>query len=215
LREIDKMELDVLLVDTLRSFTGIPDESDAAKVGEAMLPLGLLARRKHLSAIATHHLRKSEGDGGLAHSGNTAFVALADVAAELRLDKSHAPNRRVLTTVSRFDETPKALTIELKDGNIVALGAPEAVGLTEVTARVWNLLVTTSEGMTIREVSVALDDPKPSAEQIRRAVESLGSKLVKGGEGKRGSPFVYRAKDSFLLRTPSRVGETNPEAFAP
>src|SRR5712692_135409 len=210
LHEIDGLPLDLVLVDTLRSFAAIQDESDASKVVEAVQPLVLLTRRKHVATILTHHLRKADADSGLAHSGSTALVALADVAIEMRLESDHSPNRRVLRAVSRFEETLRALTIELRGADIVSLGAPEAVTLNEVAARVQALL-RADQGMSQDAIRKDLDDPRPSPEQTFRALRTLFSegKAHRSGEGVRGDPYLWWAKDSILLRTPLRVEESN------
>jgi predicted ATP-dependent serine protease len=190
LREIEREDAHIVVVDTLRSFAGIVDENDAAKVVAAVQPLILITRRGNIGVIALHHLRKSEGEEGLAHAGNTALVALMDVALELRRDQ-HSSVRRIVHAVSRFDETPRALAVELRDGNIVTLGSPEAVALEEVSERIWAILpAVPAEALKLAEIRARLNEPRPSPEQIGRALHLLKvtNKAACFGKGHRGDP---------------------------
>ncbi len=190
LHEVERAEAGIIVIDTLRSFGEVTDENDAARVVAAVQPLVLVSRRKHIGIIALHHLRKSEGEEGLAHAGSTALVALMDVALELRRDQ-HSAVRRVVRAVSRFDETPRALTLELRDRNIIALGPPDAVSLDAVAERILAVLPDApEEGVTRAELLLRLDEPRPSREQVGRALQALRtrSRADASGRGVKGNP---------------------------
>ncbi len=188
LHELEQQPIDILVVDTLRMFAGIVDENDASAVGASIRPLVLLTRRKNLALVALHHLRKTEGEEGLAHAGSTALVALFDVALELRRDQQ-APGRRIMTAVSRFEETPRALALELRGEQLVVLGSPEAVALSEVVERVFEVILPGSQ-LTVREILEALGEPKPSREQVSRALKQLQAegRVTATGRGVKGDP---------------------------
>jgi hypothetical protein len=188
LRELEEETAGLIVVDTLRSFAGIVDENDAGTVVAAIQPLVLLARRKNIAVVALHHLRKTEGEEGLAHAGSTALVGLFDIALELRRDP-HALGRRILTAVSRFEGTPRALALELRDEQIIVLGSPEAVALSEVAERVFAIIPPGGQ-TTVSEILVALDEPKPSREQVSRALKQLQNdgRVTATGRGVKGDP---------------------------
>jgi DnaB helicase-like protein/AAA domain-containing protein len=188
LQQVKQETFNLLVVDTLRAFTGIVDENDASAVVAAIQPLVLLARSKHIGVVALHHLRKTEGEEGLAHAGSTALVGLFDVALELRRDQ-HAPGRRIMTAVSRFEETPKALALEMRGEELVVLGSPEAVALNEVAERVFTAIPPESQ-LTMLEICGALDEPKPSREQVSRAIRQLRAegRVTAAGRGVKGDP---------------------------
>jgi hypothetical protein len=188
LRELEEETVGLIVVDTLRSFAGIVDENDAGTVVAAIQPLVLLARRKNIAVVALHHLRKTEGEEGLAHAGSTALVGLFDIALELRRDP-HALGRRILTAVSRFERTPRALALELRDEQIIVLGSPEAVALSEVAERVF-VIIPPGGQTTVSEILLALDEPKPSREQVGRALKQLQSdgRVTATGRGVKGDP---------------------------
>lgn len=153
----------------------------------------ILTRRLDIATIITHHLRKSEGDGGLAHAGSTALVALSDVAVEMRLDRAHAPNRRLLKAVSRFDVTPREFVLELQGQRIICLGSPDALTLSKVSQRVMAVLSGSGKRLTRDDVRDALDNPQPSPEQVARALKSLHGqgRVARYGRGVRGDPHLW------------------------
>jgi nicotinamidase-related amidase len=188
LHRLNQESIDILLVDTLRTFAGIVDENDASAVVAAIEPLVRLARSKDIAVVALHHLRKTEGEEGLAHAGSTALVGLIDIALELRRDQQ-APKRRVLTAVSRFEETPKALALELRGEELVVLGSPEAVALSEVVERVFDVIHPGSQ-LTVPEILEALGEPKPSREQVSRSLKQLQAegRVTATGRGVKRDP---------------------------
>jgi hypothetical protein len=205
LRQAEQLGSEVMVVDTLRSFAGVEDENDASRVVQAVQPLVFFARRRRTAVLANHHLRKADAEG-LGHAGSTALVALCDIACELRAESKHAPNRRTLRTVSRFEETPRSLLLELSGNEIVVLGTPAAVSLTEVAARIESLLLPDAP-RTTKEVRDALGDPRPSEEQTRQALALLlaEDKVARDGSGKKGSPHRW-SRISIPPTTPSSGG---------
>jgi hypothetical protein len=191
LRELEQQRIDILVVDTLRMFAGIIDENDASAVGASIRPLILLTRRKNIALVALHHLRKTEGEEGLAHAGSTALVALFDVALELRRDQ-RAPGRRIMAALSRFEETPRALALEKREEQVVVLGSPEAVVLSEVVERVVEVILPSSQ-LTVYEILEALGEPKPSREQVSRALKQLQAegRVTATGRGVKRDPHRW------------------------
>jgi hypothetical protein len=191
LHELEHQPVDVLVVDTLRMFAGIVDENDASAVGASIRPLILLTRRKNVALVALHHLRKTEGEEGLAHAGSTALVALFDVALELRRDQ-RAPGRRIMAALSRFEETPRALALEKREEQIVVLGSPEDVALSEVVERVFEVILPGSQ-LTVPEILEALSEPKPSREQVSRALKRLQGegRVTATGRGVKRDPHRW------------------------
>ncbi len=188
LDELEHQHVNILVVDTLRMFAGIIDENDASAVGASIRPLILLTRRKNIALVALHHLRKTEGEEGLAHAGSTALVALFDVALELRRDQ-RAPGRRIMAALSRFEDTPRALALEKREEQLVVLGSPEAVALSEVVERVFEVILPGAQ-LTVQEILEALGEPKPSREQVSRALKQLQTegRVTATGRGVKRDP---------------------------
>ena len=203
----------LVIVDTLAAFWGVDDENDAPKTVNALLPLQTLAQQLRIAVLLVHHLRKTAGEDGTAHRGSGAIVGAVDVAVEMSRDPQK-PNRRRLTALSRFDETPQQLVIELDGGVYQSKGSPEAVSRAEVKGRVLESLPGPDEEPIERDTLLEQLDPKPSVSLLKEVLKALveDERLVERlGAGKRGDPYRYRLagnSDSATYILPS-VAESN------
>ncbi|HXG41703.1 MAG TPA: AAA family ATPase [Dehalococcoidia bacterium] len=215
----------LVVVDTLPAFAALQDENDAAEAERRIRPLVALAQETGLAVLLVHHLRKSPGEEGTAHRGSSALVGAVDIAVEMRgesgLDAVIAGrNRRALVCLSRFEETPSELVIELREGEgYVALGTRRGVLRQEAAQAILSALPGPEEDGIPFEPSKARPDAITSRVEaaLGRALprttlqEALAMLLEEGlverlGEGKRGSPYLYRR---------SRQGEGSEDSFPP
>jgi hypothetical protein len=200
------MGAEVLVIDTLAAWAGIEDENAATEVEKALRPVISLAQEKGATVLLLHHLNKSDGPEGTAHRGSSHLVAMADVAVELRQPEGNAPEtRRVLRALSRYQETPRELVIDLQEGGYVALGTTKAVLRQEAAQAVLSVLPgPEEEGIPFEP---AKGHPDAITERVETALgkslprttlqEALALLLEEGlaqrlGENKRGSPYLYR-----------------------
>ncbi len=160
---------EVVVVDSLRTLLQLPDENDNAVVVAALRPWETALQGK--TRLYLHHLRKSGGDHGLGVAGASGLVAAVDRILELRYDAD--PNRRRLLVLSRLFTAPEQLLGWQEDGELKALGAPGAVALAEVKARILGLESLGEAWLKTDEVREALGDPKPSENQVREALNRL------------------------------------------
>jgi hypothetical protein len=184
----------LLVVDTLPQFAGVRGdaENNAGAALEAVAPLQEVAAVDGLAVIILRHERKGGGDVGDSGRGSSAFAGAVDVVLRLRRSEGAArPGIRVLDALSRFDQTPDTLVIELTDAGFVALGDTEAVAAEEARAAVLEA-APRSEEDAIREADLLL------AAEVKRTVgqgairEYLDAgRLCRTGEGKKGDPFRY------------------------
>jgi dihydrodipicolinate reductase len=83
-------------------------------VEKALRPVIFLAQEKGATVLLLHHFNKSDGPEGTAHRGSGHLVAMVDIAVELRRPEDNAPeSRRVLRALSRYQEMPQELVIDL------------------------------------------------------------------------------------------------------
>ncbi|HEY7159472.1 MAG TPA: AAA family ATPase, partial [Gemmataceae bacterium] len=109
----------LLVVDPLSAFFPGKSENDAAAMLDALAPLQQLASRG-LSVLALHHPAKKEHDDGPSGRGSGALLGSADILMEMRWYRrvAGADRRRRLIALSRFDDTPRELVVELNaDGS--------------------------------------------------------------------------------------------------
>jgi hypothetical protein len=187
--EIRQEHPDLVIIDTARAFLGIEDENDAGQWRTALDQPLLMARQDDAGFLFLHHLRKSGGEDGLGHAGNHALVAAVDVALELRRDGP----RRTVRAISRFDETPPAWVMELRDDGLAILGDPETVTQADLLSR----LVASLDGTprTVGELTTDLDDPKPSGSAVYAGLKALHrqGRAERSGKGTRSHPYRWAA----------------------
>ena len=184
---------ELLVVDTLPQFAGLKGdaENNAGSALEAMAPVQLAAA-KGLAVVVLRHERKSGGEVGDSGRGSSAFGGTVDIVLSIRRGDSKTRSTvRHLHALSRFDETPGELVIELTPDGYVALGTDTDVAAAEARAATLRA-APTSEGDALTEADlVAASDA--SRATARRAIEDhlQAERLARTGEAKKGNPFRY------------------------
>jgi len=180
---------DIAILDTVRAFCDIPDENDAAVVSRGLAPFITVARNVRCALVFIHHARKSDST----YAGSHAFAGAADVLVTLKRVENH-PTQRELTALSRFDETPANLLLQLDGEEYKVLGNALVHQIRDVATRVSELLTTTPR--TTRELWQALEDPRPHHETVRRALWLLLEEgLVRRIAGSGRNPDKWCAAD--------------------
>lgn len=221
----------LVVVDTMAAWTGIEDENSAPEMEAALRPIISLCQEKGASLLLLHHLRKSDGPEGTAHRGSGHLVAMTDVALELRRPEGNAPaGRRVLKALSRYQETPEELVIELDDGAYSAVGSRKDMGQRQAREALLAVLPGPSEAPIRFEDDQEGD--QEGEESIMRRLADAGLKVKRTtlqralaelvasgrverlGGGTRGDPFVYRLapENSFPPNSHPIMGGNNSEA---
>ncbi|MGH7686365.1 MAG: AAA family ATPase [Candidatus Dormibacteria bacterium] len=109
----------LVVVDTLGKLAGFTDDAEnvSGPAMQAMTPLQALASQLNIAVLVLRHDRKSGGEVGESARGSSAIGGDVDVILQLtRVGGDGHERQRCLRTLSRFDETPAELTIELSDG---------------------------------------------------------------------------------------------------
>jgi hypothetical protein len=118
----------------------------------------------------------------------------------------------VLSALSRFDETPGELVVELTERGYVSHGDVAAVATMEAEAKLLELLPRTHDDPVSMDAMVA-GDPDLSRRTLQRILPALIERgLVKQeGTGRRGDPFRFRRSDAAFHSAPPTVG-VRPES---
>jgi hypothetical protein len=186
----------VLFVDTLGQFAGIrgDGENSAGEAHRAMRPLQEAAA-KGLAVCITRHERKGGGEVGESGRGSSAFGGAVDIILSIRrADGNVRPTVRVIESLSRFEETPDKLVIELTPDGYRSLGDATAFAEEEARAAILEVLPATLESALA--TSELLDKLKEQ-DVKRTAAQGALNQLVNTGEvtrtgaGKRGDPYRY------------------------
>ena len=161
---------DVVIVDTLRAFANMEDESDAARVRLAIRPWVEVSHRHGKTVVIAMHTRKSGGEHGQAIAGSHEFFAAVDQAIELdRFSADTHSRRRRLTTHGReFETTVVAYTLS-DDDDLVSLGSAESIMARETGLAIL-AHVQGSEWQTARQIATAVGRSAATRLALRRLV---------------------------------------------
>lgn len=187
-----RADIGVLIIDTLGQFAGLPasGENDSATVLQVMRPLQAMLSQR-LAIINSLHSRKSLGEVGDSARGSSQIGGSADILLSLRrVPGNQSKNLRRLEAISRFDETPSELLIELENGIYVSRGTSSAVS--QETAQRWleeNLPATADDALTLEQLLDAAADAEITRSTLQRALD--GPCAGKVGSGHKNSPFRY------------------------
>lgn len=186
----------VLIVDTLPRFAGLRGdaENNAGDADAAMAPLQLAAA-DGLAVVVVRHERKAGGDVGESGRGSSAFGGAVDIVVALkRGEGATRPSIRVLHALSRFDETPAELVVELTGDGYVALGDQASVAFADAQDRLRRDLPSTAEAaLSMTEIQARLEGlSRSTIERARDALMTTGQ-VLRRGNGRKGDPFRYWA----------------------
>jgi len=203
----------MLVVDTIGQFTGLAGDTEN-NAGDALQAMQSLqqAAAEGLGILVGQHERKSGGEIEDSGRGSSAFAGAADIVLNIRrLTGNGSPTLRTVRSLSRFDETPPELTIELtaegyviRDTRLIASERAEASILTVAAA-------TESEAMTLGDLCVAAGAKRTAGQDAVKKLVAEG-RLSQIGKGCRGDPHrYYSSKTHPAGTTPCKAAEANGE----
>ncbi|MGQ9553596.1 MAG: AAA family ATPase, partial [Anaerolineae bacterium] len=186
----------LLVVDVLSQFAGLSGdaENNAGAAQEALAPLQQAAGRG-LAVVIVRHERKGGGEVGEAARGSSAFGGGVDIIISIRRHQGETrPAIRVLHTLSRFDETPNELVIELTPAGYVVVGSEAAFAVAEAKEAILDVIPASEmAAVTLDELA---DKTAVKRTSLQQAVHEMlrAGELKRLGQGKRGDPYrFYRA----------------------
>ena len=219
-RQCDEVNAKLLVIDTLSQFAGFTGEQEntSGDANASLLRLQQIAHELPVAIVIVRHDRKSGGKVGQAGRGSGAFTAGVDVVLHLgRPEGQGKPTLRVLTSLSRYEETPQALMLDRIDafhsregvGNEskayrwVSLGEPRAIAHEQSEAKILELLPTSeAEAMTVAEILEATGVRNTTLH--RTLTDLLAREQItrkKEGKGYRYLRAVANEMDSFQTST--------------
>ena len=186
----------LLIVDTLPQFAGISGdgENSSGAALEAMRPLQEAAAAG-LAVVISRHERKGGGEVGESARGSSAFSGAVDIVFSIRRAEGQTRESvRVIQALSRFDETPAELVIDLVDGEYRVLGTMQDVKAQEASqALLDELPVTEADAIEMKAVAEVFKDSKIKRTTLQTAItEHVEAGTIRRiGAGKKGDPFKY------------------------
>jgi hypothetical protein len=189
----------LVVIDPLPDFWPVVNENDAGEQTAALLPLRQVANAG-ACVLLLHHPRKSDGGEGTASRGSGALPGFVDVIVEMRRaspkDLTHPA--RVLTGLSRYDETPRELVIELTPQGYVARGTKGEAAAKVQGDAVFALLPEQPPGATVEELLARWPEAEgKKTETARRRLLGLlqrghkKKKWSRGGKGTKNDAYRF------------------------
>jgi AAA domain len=190
--------LDLVVIDTLTSFTPYCGENHASNVIDFLTSLRRLTEQG-ISVLLKHHPRKSESAIGSYARGTGALSASIDIVLEMyRIGQfGDGDRRRLLFGLSRHDETPirMAVELDLERGEYVR----SADQMEDEFAGGWPVLRVVLEDAVHKLTRIAIlkgwpdDFPRPHPSNLWRWLDrAVNDGLVlRDGLGRKRQPFRY------------------------
>lgn len=205
----------LIIVDTLAQFIGLRGdaENDPGSVLDGVKPLQDAAKDGY-AVVVVHHEKKSGGGVGDSSRGSTAITGAVDIILSVsRPEGQTSPKVRVIHTLSRYPATPDVLFVELTEHGYERR---DEAGV--VTAAVEKVLLDAAPDGEANAASItaliAGAVPAIKESTARKVANQLlaDGKLLRKGDGKKGSPHLFwRAQQVSFRTTPSPgEAESNP-----
>lgn len=164
----------VVIVDAVRNLLQLRDEKDNSEIARSCNPWVADARLSGKTLVMLHHQRKGGGEHGEGIAGGHALLGAFDIAIEVLRDRNQASNRRLLRSYARLIPARESVYEKSDAGPFRLLGDPRAVSLAAVEERLLGMLLDRpGDLLTTRELHDALEEPRPSKEQCRSALDAL------------------------------------------
>jgi hypothetical protein len=201
----------LLVVDTLAWWAGLrgDEENSAGAALTVMEPLLGAVGNHPIGVSVLRHERKSGGEVGQSTRGSSAFGGSVDIVLALKRPEGNPganPNMRVIHSLSRFDETPAELMVELTDNGYVAHGDVHAVAFATAKEAALEGLKTGKlnehneriHTLTFDELLTACEAKGVKRSTLQDALDHLCKQFLvkKTGAGKKGDPFRYEWLDA-------------------
>jgi len=203
-------DADVIVVDTLRKVAPLGSFRDSAEVNAAFVAI-LSARQeaqakrgRPITLVLAHHDRKSSEGAEEGQRVADSHVVFGSVDTVLELVRGEG-NRRLLRGWGRLVEPPTVIIEMAEDGALRILGSPQEVALGEVKGKVLGVLEEAEGWLTTKEVREAMPIPKPSDDQLRKALMELARK----GLVERAPPLSEGTKQGVTYRWRLAPGQPN------
>lgn len=188
----------VLVVDTLGQFSGVrgDDENRSGSAMNIMEPLQAAAAGK-LAILLSRHDRKSGGEVGDSGRGSSAYAGAVDIILHLQRTGEAKPGQerqRVIEGISRFEETPGKLLVELSDRepyHYDALGDADELRDEQLGIEILRWLPTTAADAI--ETKQLKENVAVRAVDLGRALWGLmrSGQAIRLGKGRKGDPYRY------------------------
>jgi hypothetical protein len=198
------VEARLLVVDTTSQFAGLSGDTEN-NAGDVLKAYAALQRAAGvgLGVISIRHERKSGGDVANAGRGSSAWAGAADIILVIRRPEGNTRDTiREIHALSRFDETPDHLKMELTDDGYVVREATALAKSEARTALLASAPQSESAALSLDVLAERASIKRTVAQEAIRELIAEGA-LKSVGEGVKGSPRRFYASQIRSAGTPA------------
>ncbi len=180
---------ELLIIDTLAQFSGI-SETSSTKVMETLEPVQAAAA-SGLAVICVRHERKSGGSVGDSGRGSSALTGAVDIVMAIKRPPKYDGPIRLIEALSRFEETPSAIAVELSDDGYILVNDVEDVGEQQDEQKVLEKApLDEANAKTVNVLMLETGLKKTVLREVLARLVSAGTLMVRG-EGVKNAPFKF------------------------
>lgn len=199
LRYTERVAAGLLVVDTLGQFSGVKgdNENSSGAAMDVMKPLQTATLDSVLAVLVNRHDRKGGGEVGDSGRGSSAYGGSVDIILHLQRQTEVQPGeqrQRLLESLSRFEETPDQLVIELSESEpfqYTSLGEIDQLRDETLRVEILSRLPTEPEdAVKHTELQNAIGGRALDFSRVLKVLVSDGT-VVRLGKGIKGSPYAY------------------------
>jgi putative DNA primase/helicase len=185
-----------LITDTLGQYSKLTGDSEnsAGEALRAMEPLQMATGAHGLAVTVSRHDRKSGGEVGESARGSSAFGGAVDIILSLRRVEGNSPNVRIIESLSRYDETPDKLVIELVNGVYITHGTEEAVASARARTAILEAIPFSEDAaLATDELFEAVKEQRVKRTTFNDVLKTLvkEEQVIRVGPGKKNNPHRY------------------------
>jgi hypothetical protein len=195
----------LLMVDTLAQFAQLTGdrENNAGDALEAVLPLQK-ARDSDLGVMMLRHERKQGGALGDSGRGSSAFAGAVDIILNLGRPKgNHGDTFRAINAVSRLDDAPAHLVIELSAEGYRSCGTTERPSTDAARNLVFcHLPAGSDDAISLEEIIEKTSHTRATVQRVLGDLKNEGE-VIQVGHGVKGDPHRYYLAGNDSAQNPS------------
>ncbi len=182
----------MMVFDTLMQVAGVRDESDPSEAVRVMEPLQVAVAAGTLGVVVSRHDRKTGGDVGDSSRGSSAYAGAVDIVLQVSRIRGGETNARIVRGLSRYEETPDRIGVELTDAGYLVLDVDDDDEPASDRGGSENMIL-----MTLSRELATVEEIVARSEQSSSTVHRILARLVAGGRaarsgtGLKGDPYRY------------------------
>jgi len=189
-KHIEENKIELVIVDTLSSFSQSEDENDAVETRKGVRPFERMAHELKTGLIIFHHLNAGYGDRGQEPRGSTALKGVSHIELKMKYGGEEF-QRKLIARSKVFNRLPDDLVIELKKGDYQVIG--NATKMTKAKTRQRCKDALEEKPMEIEKLK-RKNPSLPSHVRLKKILDECvkeGDGVGRKGNGLRGHAWAY------------------------